>query len=186
MIHGRDGVWLVRREGTHLRRIVCGCRAEVDGDVDEDEDELPAWSARGGTAFVGTQPDAPADSAVIAIYVVRPAGHGLRQITKPTPKPLGGGLGSFVQDTGPAWSLDGRARRRQRRGRASRRQRSVARAAKPPGHRHVGHMVARRLEHRLHHRRRHRPRDPRDRRSWTHHPRHGRWGFLVDLDWRTP
>ncbi len=105
-IRGKNGVWIMRRDGTHLRRVVCGCRIEVDGNVDWDE--MPAWSARGGIAFVGSLANQPASNLAVSIFVVRADGTALRRITTPKPKPLGEGLGSFIEDTGPAWSPDGR------------------------------------------------------------------------------
>jgi Tol biopolymer transport system component len=90
-ILGKNGLWIVRRDGTHLRRIVREDRVEVHADVDADE--IPAWSSRGGIAFVGSQ---PSENHPASIYVVRPDGTGLRRVT------------SRAGDSGPSWSPDGR------------------------------------------------------------------------------
>lgn len=107
-VRGRRGVWIVRRDGSGLRRIVGDPRVSVAGDIESGE--VPAWSRRGGIAFVAAgsrQP--PEDPSVLAIWTVRPDGSRLRQITAPRPKPFGYGLGgSFAEDTQPAWSPDGR------------------------------------------------------------------------------
>ena len=106
-LSGKKGVWIVRRDGTGLRRIVGGHRVSVANDVDSGQ--VPAWSRRGGIAFVGAASGQPStDPAALAIWTVRPDGSRLRQITAPRPKPLGYGLGSFAEDTEPSWSPDGR------------------------------------------------------------------------------
>ena len=105
-VQGSTGVWIVRRDGTRLRRIVGDRRVSVQGQVEDGQ--IPAWSRRGGIAFVGAASGQPPDDpGALAIWTVRPDGSRLRQITTPRPKPLGYGLGSFAADTEPAWSPDG-------------------------------------------------------------------------------
>jgi Tol biopolymer transport system component len=104
-VHAKGGLWIVRRNGLGLRRVVCDCRVAVPNHAGQDE--TPVWSRRGAIAFVGSTPGQPATSVSLAIYIVRPDGTHLRALTAPAPKPIGGGF-SFVEDSGPAWSPDGR------------------------------------------------------------------------------
>src|SRR5688572_3119530 len=84
-LHDRTGVWIVRRDGTGLRRIVGDPRVSVVHDARFGR-QFPAWSRRGGIAFVAAgsrQP--PENPSVLAIWTVRPDGSRLHQITAPRP-----------------------------------------------------------------------------------------------------
>src|SRR5829696_4568785 len=103
-VGNEQGLWIVHRDGSHQRRIVDDAKVEVEGDVDQHA--IPAWSAKGGIAFVGS-PVRYADGYLWAIYVVAPDGSGLRAVTKPVRKPVRGRFYG-VLDSAPSWSPDGR------------------------------------------------------------------------------
>jgi Tol biopolymer transport system component len=89
----RRGLWVVNRDGTGLRRIVCACDVEA---LDFWQDgEWPAWSNAGVIAFTGS-PSRYSERA--ALYLVAADGTGLRRITK-----WRRGLVTGF----PAWSPDG-------------------------------------------------------------------------------
>lgn len=106
----RNGVWIVRHDGSKLRRIVDG-----DGDVvevrppgwDIEDEHIPVWSATGGIAFIGMPAHQPDGVSIASVYVVRPDGHALRAVTTPVPDPVPG-REYFVEQSDPSWAPDGR------------------------------------------------------------------------------
>jgi WD40 repeat protein len=90
VISGQLGLWVMRRDGTSLLRLLQGDQLRPPGDV---RSGVPAWSSRGRIAFV-----AASDDSAEAIYEIAEDGSGLRQLTQPS---------RGQRDDDPAWSPDG-------------------------------------------------------------------------------
>jgi TolB protein len=81
----QSGIWLVRPDGSRLRRILIGVKNATD----------PVWSPDGTHLLVE-------DGRTL--YRVRPDGSGLRRIAQ-----LSGDARGAIEDPQPAWSPDGRS-----------------------------------------------------------------------------
>jgi Tol biopolymer transport system component len=80
-VHARNGLWVARRDGSHLRQIVSNRDVRVQGsDWSINEGQAPVWSATGQIAFVAAPRRQRAHTFVDGIYVVKPDGSGLRQL----------------------------------------------------------------------------------------------------------
>jgi Tol biopolymer transport system component len=77
-VAGHVGLFVVDRDGAHLRRLVCGCRVKVPSFSGFAMTGGVAWSARGQLAFVGSY--ANTASIAVSLYLIGDDGAGLRNL----------------------------------------------------------------------------------------------------------